>query len=281
MSSLLVSKLVVAYPSGNTTALIFDDDLRFKNRARLNAAILNAWKTRFSDNPEIEQCGFVTRAKDSRSIACLEMFGGEFCGNAIRSAVQVITQGRDGEGFIETSGSTQPLRYEVKDGVVQLQMPVAKFIKTNLGLRVDFEGISQLVIDDGSPRQLLTKILQDDLLGFRKRPAVGVTYYNPITKQASFCVWVKEVDTIFNETACGSGTAAIGLTEAVKNRTSQALKVIQPSGKASEVTAEYDNRQNKVNKVSIAGPVEILYQGEMQLGQLIRLELKPPDLPDV
>ena len=54
-----IERLVVAYPSGNATAVVFDK-LEDVDRKSLNDRILGSWKTQNPDKPEIEQCCLVT-----------------------------------------------------------------------------------------------------------------------------------------------------------------------------------------------------------------------------
>jgi diaminopimelate epimerase len=265
-----IKQLVVTYPSGNTTALIFDD-LRFVNRERLNNAICQTWQARKPDEPKIEQCGFVTKPDDSQAIGRLDMLGGEFCGNATRSAVWLLTGGKDSAGLIEASGSSRPLQYSVKNGEVSLEMPLSspKQLVTEIaeGLLVQLEGIAQLVVLRSikeSPRQLLKKLLADNRYKLCLQPAIGVTYYDPNNQQARFAVWVRDVNTLFDETACSSGTAAIGIALASLSKRSQKLEVVQPSSQPIGVQVELTSK-GKVRKARISGPIKILYEGEMEL----------------
>lgn len=262
-----LDRLCVTYPSGNTTAVVFDD-LLGDNRKMLNSQLMQAWKQRYPNEPEIEQCCFVTAPHQTGSIARVELFGGEFCGNAARSAAWLLTGGKDGAGLIEVSGVERPLRFKIVDGVVSLEMPLpvggqlARYVAD--GTLVQLDGIAQLVIDRDmrerqTPRSLLTRILADNMPGLASQAAVGVSYYDQESRKAEFCVWVNEVDTIFDETACGSGTCAIGVALALSRKRSVSLPVIQPSGENILSTALY--KSGDVTASSIAGQVRILYDG--------------------
>lgn len=86
-------KYNIYYPSGNTTALVIGSDyLQF--RKRINESIMKM-------HNNIEQVGFVFVEND---VYKLEMAGGEFCGNATRSAAYYFLNGKDGKvkkGFIQ------------------------------------------------------------------------------------------------------------------------------------------------------------------------------------
>jgi len=132
MSKRIFQRLAVAYPAGNTTAVVFDELGKF-NRKKLNADIMSAWQAVSPDQPPIEQCCFVTRPKNKDALARIEMFGGEFCGNAARSAIWLITESEDTAGSIEVSGVQRPLRFAVKDRVVSVEIPLAKCCRRHSG----------------------------------------------------------------------------------------------------------------------------------------------------
>lgn len=269
-----LKRLAVAYPSGNTTAVVFDQ-LLDEDREALNTKIMGAWEKQNPDSPEIEQCCFVTGPTNPDAVARVEMFGGEFCGNATRSVIQLLTEGKNYKGKIEVSGVDRPLDFSVHDGVIDLEMPlpaeqeVANSV--NEGVLVNLDGITHLVVTDPTtqeaqtPRELLETLLQKDSYGLSSEPAVGVSYYNPETKQADFAVWVKEVKTIFDETACGSGTCSIGVAVATATESDTSMEVLQPSGEAIVTTARYDNEKRSVVSSRIAGTVRILSDGRFKL----------------
>jgi histidine racemase len=264
----LIKRFVVAYPSGNTTAIIFDN-LESIDKKQLNEAILKTWKAKYPDLPEIEQCCFIEKPSNPKSIARMQMFGGEFCGNASRSAVWLLTEGRNSPGYIEVSGTKELLAFQVKDREVTIEMPLPKYAKlvrsVPEGTLVQLDGITQLVVTDKTqrPRTLLTTLLKDGKYSLAEQPAVGVSYYDKSSGRADFCVWVNTVDTIFDETACGSGTCAIGISLAVEAQNSVSLPVIQPSGETITTQAIFEN--GCVTRSSIAGKVRILYDGEFTL----------------
>ncbi len=266
-----IKRIVIAYPSGNTTALVFDP-LPTVDRKLLNEEILQAWQEQNPHLPEIEQCCFITEpSPNSDAIARIEMFGGEFCGNATRSAIWLATGGKDAKGRIETSGIDRPLDFTAENGNVTLAMPLpntSDFIReVEEGALVQLDGISQLVVTEQSiaqtPRQLLKHLLDENKYDLSTQPAVGVTYYNQVTNKAQFCVWVKAINTIFDETACGSGTSAIGIALATKAQSSINVAVLQPSGEIISTSATYG--RNRVTSSGISGTVSILYDGKLEL----------------
>lgn len=267
-----LKRLAVTCPSGNPTAIVFDQ-LTSLDRNELNSGIMSSWKKRDPDSPhQIEQCCFVTKPRDQRATARVEMFGGEFCGNATRSVIWLVTKGKNYEGLIEVSGVSRPLNFSVTDGTVKLEMPLPateEIVKeVDEGSLVALDGISHLIVTDHNnapfgPRKLMESLLAEDKYGCTSLPAFGVTCFDPISETARFCVWVKTVDTIFDETACGSGTCSIGISMATQRGSSIEQDVMQPSGQMIRTITEI--RDGKIVKSSIAGKVDILYDGEFSL----------------
>jgi len=267
-----LARVAIAYPSGNTTAVVFDS-LPNTNRKNVNEQIMQAWKREQPGQPEIEQCCCVLPPRNPAAIARVEMFGGEFCGNATRSAVWLATDGRDCAGRIEVSGVDRLLEFVVKDGVVSVEMPLpaaGKFItEVPEGTLVQLDGITQLVVAAPNqlrrqtPRQLLARLLATNAYGLAEQPAVGVSYYDQTSDKATFCVWVNEVKTMFDETACGSGTSAIGIALAWARQQPVTLSIVQPSGECITTTARYE--LGTITESQIAGNVRVLYDGSLSL----------------
>lgn len=268
-----LASVTIASPSGNVTAMVFDDDTGY-DRKYLQSQLSKIWDQKYPDKV-VEQCCFVTAPHTIGPIGRVEMFGGEFCGNAARSAIWAITKGIDSSGTIEVSGVSNPLNFTVKDSSVMVTMPIPStpFItEVPEGLLVRLDGITHLVQfleDETSHRHPVTEdhfhhLRQNNVYGFGELPAVGVCVYNVATQSATFKVWVKSVETLFDETACGSGTCAIGCAKAFIDKTSiHGMKVGQPSGEYIEVDVDYNNTD--ILSASIRGAVDILHQGSFSL----------------
>ncbi len=265
-----LERVAVMYPSGNTTAILFPP-VDVSDTKALNARVMGAWKALRPKDPGVEQVCYITRPRDSKALTRVEMLGGEFCGNATRSVISLLMAGRDGDGTIEVSGVEKPLAFFVSKGVTKLEMP---FEETDMltpiaeGVLVRLQGIIQLVASAKArractPRELLENILENKKYKLRDEPAVGVTYFDPTSRRASFAVWVNAVDTTFDETACGSGTAAIGAVIAKQAGKSQKIKITQPSNEWITVSAEYDTRRKEVRRVWIKGKVRTLFDNAL------------------
>lgn len=270
-----LKRAVIAYPSGNTTVIVFDQMLD-EDRKDLNKRIMATWKSKFNDKPEIEQCCFVTKPRSPEAVARVEMFGGEFCGNATRSVICLITGGEDYSGKIEVSGVDRPLDFESKDRIITLEMPLSQTKNTELAKKIDegvlvtLDGITHVVVTDeqlqdvSTPKDKILQLVSENTYGLADQPAAGVTYYNKTTNKADFAVWVKEVDTIFDETACGSGTSSIGIALANEQKDDIIVAVIQPSGESITTSARF-NPGKGVTLSTISGTVDILYDSRLDL----------------
>jgi diaminopimelate epimerase len=171
---------------------------------------------------------------------------------------------------VEVSGVDRPLIFNVREKEVRLEMPLPQggelVRRVSEGWLVQLDGIAQLVTKpepEQTPRQLLESLFDSNKYQLTEQPAVGVSVYDEASKQAAFCVWVKEVDTTFDETACGSGTCAIGVAQAWETGRSTTLDVIQPSGEVIRTEASYG--PGGVNGSFIAGGVKMLYDGALEL----------------
>jgi histidine racemase len=266
----VISRLVVAYPSGNTTAIVLGEPPTRDLKA-LNAGIMLAWQSLRPDQPPIEQCCNVTAPRSTGAIARCEMFGGEFCGNAARSVALLLADGEDRAGTIEVSGVDHPLAFNVRKGEVTLEMPVPDTAgcieRTRDGILVRLDGITHLVVagphGGNGPRRLLDRLVRGNSHGFADQPAAGVCLYDPGSGEARFCIRVRDIGSVFDETAYGSGTCAIGMAAAWERGEPVVLEVIQPSGESISVAV--DHTDGRIKKAAISGTVSILYDGEMRL----------------
>lgn len=259
--------VIIAYPSGNPTALVLDQI--HENRAQeLNDKLIQKF-------PEVEQGGFILPTTQKDCVGRIGMFGGEFCGNAARAAVWVLTQGNFGAGNLEfeVGGKPKVLAYEVfEDGQVEVEMPLPSknvIEKRKEGILVRLAGISHLIIDYNPGEVLSSEELKSKartILGrnnLLREPAAGVMFYSKELSTVEPVVWVRDMETYFYETACGSGTCAIGVAESYKQRRSVEIAVQQPSGKIITVSAEQN--EASVFSAKIKGAVSELYRGNVNL----------------
>ena len=67
-------------------------------------------------------------------------------------------------------------------------------------------------------------------------------------------VWVKQIDTLFFENACGSGTIATSMVETWLTQKSSKDQIMQPSGEFLET--EITIKDNKIKRAILKGEIE-------------------------
>ena len=249
-------------PGGNDQMLIKGIGPKNKRR-KINDEMIKRF-------PSVEQVSFFEYDQKNKK-ATLELAGGEFCGNATRSLAYLLLQGNIGEIKIKVSGTTISLNAGIRQKATAFaQMPVSnlksvKKFQPNL-FRVDLEGITQLVYLQNKPvekdlKQYAFEILKKQNLIYSV-PAAGVMF---ISEKEQFIdlqpvVWVRDIETLLYETACASGTAAVGIWKALQTKEKSAkVKVLQPTGKFIE--AEVTKNESNGLEVYIDGEIEILKKG--------------------
>jgi len=268
-------------PSGNMTILIWSDVAK-KEHAKVANILMDC-----TYHLGAEQIGYVGKSNNSKAIAHLQMMGGEFCGNATRSLAfmlvarkfpNILIENSIAKFYLTVSGVEEPLEVEVECDnnnnpiLAKVQMPIYNEInsvckKDNVDL-VSLEGISHIIVDnDKSPFN--KKSYKNDFIEFRDsldlqdKEAVGVMWKtieedNSISMEP--VVWVKETDSYYYETSCGSGTVALALAIAKESSdTYQEFKIYQPSGKYILAIVQRD--ENQFLNAYIKGAVDIIADG--------------------
>jgi diaminopimelate epimerase len=256
-------KISILRPGGNDTALVKGIVAKADKRI-INDSIMRAF-------PNVEQVGFYeydpTNAK-----AILEMAGGEFCGNATRSLAYLLLGGKKGELSIKVSGTNRTLKAGISEPDRAFSyMPIYKafssvqMVDKNL-YKVELEGITHLITPKprGCTAEELKKqakelLVQNGLL--YSRLASGVMFISEVKNSDAIfmepIVWVRDTETLFYETACASGTTAVGLyTAKYKNTSNRSISIIQPSGAKMDVTIRTNNQT--ISNAIINGQVQIL-----------------------
>jgi len=269
-------------PGGNMTILIWSDVKR-EEQADIANILMDC-----TYHLGAEQVGYVEKSKNPIAIAHLQMMGGEFCGNATRSLAfmlvkkkfpNIIIRNGIAKFYLTVSGVREPLLVEVECNSknipisAKVQMPIYNDINsvchTESGDLVLMEGISHIIIDNNN-YQFNKRTYKEDFIKFRdslnlqNSEAVGVMWKkqnsdNSISMEP--VVWVKETDSYYYETSCGSGTIALALSMAKENNTSsyQEFKIYQPSGKYILAIVEKDN--DKFLNAYIKGEVDVIAEG--------------------
>ncbi|NTU46642.1 hypothetical protein HGA88_03365 [Candidatus Roizmanbacteria bacterium] len=240
-------------PAGNDTLLING----IPERSIRNKLVELA----FQQFPLVEQVGFYSfnnRNKQGR----LEMAGGEFCGNALRSLAYLLLAGNKGELSFQVSGTTKILTAGIKKSKSSFtEIPLktnsnTRLLENNLW-QIDLEGITQLITNkrnilgaDKAKKTAKNILSKYQLL--ESRSAAGVMFLTK-KKEEYFMepvVWVRNIQTFFYETACASGTAAVGMY------LRKSVSVNQPSGQLMNVDVR--KVDNEICQIFIDGPIQVI-----------------------
>ena len=254
-------KIIIASPAGNTTAFVLSA-VEQKDYMLIGKEILAR------KDLGVEQVAFV---KSFSSQPRMEMCGMEFCGNAGRAFGLLCAkqQGIVGHASIEISesGCNHNLLVEVNTSknTASISMPLPKYVITleDTGLSelqgavlVDLDGIMHVVLQNTNIEASLKVFgrIKDFIMEKFNPPAMGVMFVKA-DKSMVPIVYVRDVDSTYEEGSCGSGTTAcaIAWSQGCKEKTKYFV-VRQPAG-AIDVNVELTN--GKVNGVSIGGPVEL------------------------
>jgi len=188
----------------------------------------------------VEQAGLVN-IESKR----LEMAGGEFCGNA-SAAAAVLLANELGKSSVNYSVSgfngnvtAKVVRLDAKEFRVRTSFNGMnyKVIKKGQLDIVDMGGIVHILVEEEFPVANY-ELLQRELVGMldlRDRKAVGAIWYKKQRGKVSIdpVVWVNEVDTLYYESACGSGAIAVALATNMRD-------IIQPTGECIYVDIKND-----------------------------------------
>lgn len=231
------SRYIIAAAGGNPTAI------RILNRtessdwyAEHGAALMKATAAL-----GVEQAGFLI--PDQRRF---EMSGGEFCGNAARSAALLLSRfSGDEAGAFQMSGYEGDVHFLVRWESKATATVTCDFDRLPIEVRrdrtadgdiqiVDLGGIVHIVIEGAPPsdyearHRALTR-----RFGLSDRGAVGVCWVERADDRVTLhpLVWVKAIDSFFYETSCGSGSIAAAVVTGMN-------EITQPSGEAIEVKRE-------------------------------------------
>ncbi len=255
-------------PGGNDTALVLGIEEDLQIRRAINDTIMERF-------PNVEQVGFLSENVENPQ---LMMAGGEFCGNATRCAAWHYLQGAPGEIFLQVSGVQGLLRAGVRaDRTVWAQMPVYRELDCVKEIDKGFflaplQGIIHIVV---LPEQAAPYLVQggnikaagkEILSRFEIAPHIdaGVIFLEHTASAWNIhpYVYVAKLQTMFYETACGSGTIAAGLVMAYIRGESIEVSLVQPSGK--ELRAVVHCQGRKVTKALISGEIKtdgVFYRG--------------------
>ena len=261
-------KYSIYVPAGNDTAIVLGNNYSKEQKKMINNYIMEI-------NKEIEQVGFINIDGQAE----LEMAGGEFCGNATRSAIYKYLDGKNGEMGILVNSQDFVHGGIDNEGNVWCEIPI--YIGQDMIEEKDkdifivkMKGITIVVIRNFTDKH---KLINKELLKtfgkeiikeyhLENQQAIGVIFCEKNEKNIKInpIVWVKEIDTLFYETACGSGSTAVGMVESYLSSESKEIEILQPSGLSIKVNISYDN--NNISKAFISSKVltnNVIYEFDL------------------
>ena len=233
-------------PGGNITALVIDNNYNKNLKRKINDYLLKKYTY-------VEQVGFMKNNN-------LEMAGGEFCVNASRCAIyylksigsklelNILNKKIIGEVFNENYVS---IKYYIDDKIDSMI--------TNNNI-VNFSGISLIFLDKEENDRLLKKINNRNIKNIIKDKikkikiddkAIGIVLVDD-DKIYPF-IWVKDIDTLYFETSCGSASIAYALLKYKKTKITNYV-VKQPSEYEFEI--EIRDNKDKIKYIVFKGIVE-------------------------
>lgn len=167
----------------------------------------------------------------------------------------------------KVSGTNQILKCGIrKNGTAFAQIPIKndlssfKQISKNI-FQIELDGITHLVIEQDKKltadkaKAQGNKILEKYKLK-EKYPACGIMFISEQKGKIKLnpVVYVKSINTLFYETACGSGTTAVGIYLLLKgNLNLLKTEVVQPSG--MKIKVKVKKNKNKLIYAEIEGEV--------------------------
>ena len=220
-------------PTGNRTLLI-TDPISEADRPAAAAELMKL-------EPSAEQAGFLD--KSGICDIALHMAGGEFCGNATMSAAVYCCMKsgkKEGQIQVEASGAPDPVSVRVSaadagfwQGCVSMPLPLSiKTISFPDGQTlpvVSFPGISHVILEQ-TMSDACAEALVKAWCRHLDADALGLLFWNRAESSLRPLVYVPAADTLFWESACASGSSAIGAWMASKTGTEVQLSLQQPGG---------------------------------------------------
>ena len=232
-------------PAGNITALVLADEYNLEQKRIINSRIMEK-------ESKVEQVGFLS-LRDRR----LTMAGGEFCGNATRCAALYYIEKQQS---MELEINNNKIEVGInKKQEVWCEIPIQGYriekIEENI-YKIILKGITILVVKEIENFNNLKEIAINLIKKYKlDDDAIGVMFVDKIENIIKIypIVWVKEIDTLFFENACGSGTIAVTMLESMLENASKEYEVIQPSGDILKTNISIKN--NIVKRAILKGKI--------------------------
>lgn len=267
---------IKADASGNTTAMVKGSFDR-ADYAKISAAMIEKREL------GIEQVGFIEKPENKTSKARLQMMGGEFCGNALRSFAAYLLLS---DKYAPTSGMVRvPVEISGNEGTMyvlvvpgekkrclsmaDMPLPTRIIHDENRFLGrisiVEFEGIVHIVIwDDIAPDDKYIIPAKEILAKYSiEKPCIGLMFFKKEEKKLTPIVFVEAAKTAVYESSCGSGTAAVVCAlSSMLQASIPELIIKQPQG---ELSASATVENGKLINCGLTGEIFLYDEKEIEI----------------
>lgn len=236
-------------PAGNITAVVLSP-VSPELRPVLSRAIMAQGRA--------EQVGFAAQPRlggDCR----IEMMGGEFCGNAVRSYGYLQALATPMETLrVEISGATAPVpvRVDAAAGTAFADMPLPLGVDW-IPLRgtkyplIQCQGIGHLLALDQKPDPTFLEEARP-ILNELEQEAWGIMFLSG--QQLTPAVYVRSTDSLVWESSCGSGSVAAAWYLAGEDTAQNRFEFQEPGG---EIAVTVSRENGAIVGCFMGGPVEI------------------------
>ncbi len=234
-------------PAGNVTAVVLSP-VPLEVRPALSRAIMAQGRA--------EQVGFSALPRlggDCR----IEMMGGEFCGNAVRSYGYLRAEEmKRNRLLVEISGAMAPVPVTVEPEQLSAfaDMPLPLGVDwTSVGEKqyplIQCQGICHLLALEQSPNPAFLEEARPKL-NCMEQEAWGIMFLSG--RQLTPAVYVKSTDSLVWESSCGSGSVAAAWYLARQNPAQDRFQFREPGG---EISVEVRRKHGAITDCSMGGPV--------------------------
>ena len=235
-------------PAGNRTALVIGDQYTLEERKTINNKIIEQDKT-------VEQVGFLS-TREKR----LTMAGGEFCGNATRSAILYYNINE----LESIKINNLNIRGGIEDNKVWCELPISNYKFSIIDeeiYKIELDGITIIVISEKISKEYLKNDIKIEAQKIIRKyniydnDAIGVMFLEKNENIKMYpVVWVKSVNTLFLENACGSGTIATSILKTILDSKTNKFTIEQPSGEVLETEIRIED--GKITKAILKGKIQ-------------------------
>lgn len=227
-----------------------------------------------------EQVAYLTLT-DGKPIR-VDMMGGEFCGNASRSAAAyalMLSGRKEGEYSVSCSGCSTLLQAQASlrpeggyNAYIEMPMPESiEAVILDVGgwpsrfYRVALPGIVHFVHMAGDIHAIDTNVFWQAVYDYASDEgleAFGLILFSPQTLTMIPAVYVAATQSLYWEKSCGSGSAAVAAALACMGKKDVSCQVRQPGGVLSIAATV---KEGVLQSLYIGGPVTFTKQREIDI----------------